>query len=243
MPRTARLIIGLAAVVILSAEVRAQSTYRCWNFNAGGRGGMCRTSPPIIFNADGSYQESSARGTYSVSGDRVTMSASTIRGPGLISGNNIVFQYSYQGLDYTVTYLLQSGPVLTAAAGSGTLRSARRVASAPTASKVTVDLTLRFPPRDGSIGWIATVILIPEGQLPQRPNRYNEQDAIVHRATHTVSARFDPPLNAVETGRVYDIWIDTGMEKRRVGKVDLTGVTRDMAVTVDAKTAERLSPR
>jgi hypothetical protein len=235
------LIVAAALPVVMAAlpsAAQAQSVYRCWQMNAGGAGGYCRTSPPIVFNSDGTYQESSRRGRYSVTGDRVTMSGSTVRGPGRIAGNNIVFHYNYQNLDYTVTYLLQSGSPLSAGrssdgGGGGTTTSRND------GNRITVGLTIRFPRSDGSLGWMSTVILTPEGQPPARPTKFLQQDAIADRKTWSVHARFDPPLNAVPAGRVYDVWVDTGMEKRRIGKIDLSSVTSDVDLTIDAHTVER----
>lgn len=217
---------------------RAQSVYRCWQMNAGGVGGYCRTSPPIVFNSDGTYRESSRGGRYTVSGDRVTMSGSTVRGPGRIAGNNIVFKYNYQNLEYTVTYLLMSGSPLSAGSasdgGNGGVTTSRNEDN-----RITVGLTIRFPRSDGSLGWMSTVILTPEGQPPARPTKFLQQDAIADRKSWSVLARFDPPHNAVPTGRAYDVWVDTGMEKRRIGKIDLRGVTSDVDLTIDAHTMER----
>lgn len=83
-------------------------TYRCWSYNVSGGAGSCRLSPPMILNPDGTYQMSSERGTYTVKGDTIILSESKIRGPGkLQNGNQIVFEYSYKGLNHTVTYLCQ----------------------------------------------------------------------------------------------------------------------------------------
>ena len=157
-----------------------------------------------------------------------------------------MFDYTYQRLRYTVTYLLERGvPVAELRGGSGADKhpSWERDNTVRANRRVTVDLTLRFPRSDGSVGWIATVILIPEGQLPQRPAKYLEQDAILDRSTWSVLARFDPPLNSVPTGAIYDVWINTGTEKRRIGKVDLQNVSGDISIAIDAKTQERLSGR
>ena len=78
--------------------------YRCWMMNVGGRGGRC-TSPPIILRPNGTYEMSKEQGTYTVKGDRLTLSESKIRGAGRLEGNRIVFQYKHGGLDTTVTYL------------------------------------------------------------------------------------------------------------------------------------------
>ncbi len=88
--------------------VPLSGTYRCWSFNVGGAGKSC-TSPPIVFNANGSYSMSSERGTYMVNGNTVVLSESKIRGPGTLleDKRQIRFEYSYNGLAQTITYLKQ----------------------------------------------------------------------------------------------------------------------------------------
>lgn len=90
-----------------SAGARLAGRYDCWMQNVGGSGGHCATgTPPIILNADGTYSMSREKGTYTVKGDTVVLSESKLRGPGhLRDGNKIVFEYDYQGLHHTVTYL------------------------------------------------------------------------------------------------------------------------------------------
>ena len=113
------------------ALASAAGTYRCWMFNVGGAGGRCRTSPPIVLRADGSYEESSARGTWTVRGDQVVLSASTVRGPGrLEGGNRIVFEYVYKGQPHRVTYLRQEG----SGADEPAVVPARTVAAPPEAA-------------------------------------------------------------------------------------------------------------
>lgn len=220
--------------------VAAQSVYRCWNFNAGGQAGYCRTSSPLVFNTDGTYQESSTRGRYTVSGNTLTMSRSTVRGPGRLSGNTLTFHYTYQNLPYTVTYLLQSGSPLSAGVrGGGDKSQLRTDPELASEGKVAVNLTIHFPRSDGSLGWMSLVILTPEGQPPARPAKIITTEAIIDRPTWSVRAQFDPPRTAVPVGAVYDVWVDTSMEKRRIGKLDLRGVRGDTDVSIDAHTIER----
>ncbi len=83
-------------------------TYRCWSFNMNGAGGRC-TSAPIVFSLSGTYSTSSEHGTYTVNGSSVFMSASKIRGTGALSadGAELMFNYTYNGNPYTITYLKQ----------------------------------------------------------------------------------------------------------------------------------------
>lgn len=82
-------------------------SYRCWQFNVDGYGGSCRTLSPIVLAGDGTYTISSTTGTYNVSADTITLSASDYWGPGTIQedGLQIYFNYSYNGKQYEVTYL------------------------------------------------------------------------------------------------------------------------------------------
>lgn len=83
-------------------------TYRCRSYNVGGAGGRPPVgTPPLVLNADGSYSISSEHGTYTVEGDTLVLSQSKIRGPGKLSGNQVVFEYDYKGLHHVVTYLKQ----------------------------------------------------------------------------------------------------------------------------------------
>lgn len=104
---TSLVIAGLLPVAVAASGLPA-GTYRCWSYNVSGGAGSCRLARPLVINADGTYQESSTRGTYKVSGDRVVFSESKIRGTGKISdGNKISFEYDYSGKHHAVTYLCQ----------------------------------------------------------------------------------------------------------------------------------------
>ena len=102
------LLCALALPSSAAPDAKLAGRYRCWSFNVGGRGGRC-TSPPIILNEDGTYSMSSEKGTWKVKGDQVILSASKIRGPGKLNkeGNQIVFEYTTNGLRQTVAYLRQ----------------------------------------------------------------------------------------------------------------------------------------
>ena len=81
--------------------------YRCWSFNISGGAGSCRMSAPIAIHADGTYDESSTHGKWRVKGNRITLSKLKMRGPGVVAGNKIVFEYDFRGMHHTVTYLCQ----------------------------------------------------------------------------------------------------------------------------------------
>lgn len=84
-------------------------TYRCWSFNANGRGGKC-TNPPLVLKKNGSYAISSERGIYTIKDDTVALSKSKFRGAGKIleGGMQIQFSYTYKGVEQTMTFLRQT---------------------------------------------------------------------------------------------------------------------------------------
>ncbi|HXD40111.1 MAG TPA: hypothetical protein VN649_06085 [Ramlibacter sp.] len=100
----------LAAVPAVAAPAQAKvqpGVYRCLSFNIAGGAGSCRLSTPIIINANGTYEESASSGTWRVKGNRIVFSDMKMRGPGLITGNKIVFEYDFRDMHHTVTYLCQ----------------------------------------------------------------------------------------------------------------------------------------
>lgn len=205
---------GLSPPDLLAQGSSVAGTYRCRSFNVGGAGRRC-TSPPLVLHPDGTYQMSSERGTYTVEGDQVILSESKIRGPGrLQGGNEIVFEYEYRGLRHTVAYMRQEGAAIPPPASTG--RPERP-------ARVPVEVTLRFSPSDGSVGWINSASLIPEGGAAG-PEALARTDGKT-----TVEASF----RSVETGRVYTLFVSSGFERRPVGKVDLREAAGPVAVTLD----------
>jgi hypothetical protein len=81
--------------------------YRCWSFEISGGAGSCRLSPPITIRADGTYDDMATQGKWRARGNRITFSESRSRGPGLVTGNRIVFDYDFRGMHNTVTYVCQ----------------------------------------------------------------------------------------------------------------------------------------
>ena len=229
-----------APLLLSTSHADAQSVYRCFSASPRVGTGSC-TAPPITFNQDGTYRESSASGRYGISGDEVTL-AGSIRGPGRISadGRFITFQFPYAGRQQTWTYNLMRGQPLGAGTSSAGARTEMEHGNRGVVGRrVSVNLTIRFRTTDGSARWMSLVILTPEGQPPARPAKIITTEALFQKPTWSVRAQFDPPNTAVPTGVIYDVWVDTGMEKRRIGKLDLRNVTGDTDVTIDAKTVER----
>ncbi len=198
----------------LAGAADVAGAYRCWSRNVGGAGGPCRTAPALVLRPDGTYSESSAHGTYLVRGDQLVLSASTVRGAGRLEGNRIVFEYVHNGLHHTVTYLKQAG---VDAAPTAAPPSSGRPAGVP------VEIALRFPPSDGSVGWINSVALVSQGGTTG-PEALGRTDG-----KHTVLASF----RAVEPGHVYTVWVSSGFERRPVGTLDLRATTGAVSSTLD----------
>ena len=99
----------LAALLTTDAAAGVAGTYRCSSYNVDGLGGSCANLASIVLNASGSYQISSETGTYTASGDLVTLTpASATWGTGkLQGGNQLVFDYVFGGRRQVVTYTCQ----------------------------------------------------------------------------------------------------------------------------------------
>jgi hypothetical protein len=164
---------------------------------------------------------SSERGTYTVKGDQIVLSESQIRGPGrLQGGNQIVFEYSYRGQPHTVTYLKQDG----SAPASPAEKESR-----PAMRQVPVEVKIRFSPSDGSVGWINSAALIPQGE------KTGPETLAVTDGKQTVSASF----RSVEAGRVYTLFVSSGLERRPVGTVDLSNASGPLSFTIDVPPPKR----
>jgi hypothetical protein len=212
-----RSFLSFSIVILFASVLRAQSgivgTYRCVSFNVGGRGGRC-TSPPLVLRADRQYQMSGEHGTYSVRSSRIFLSESRIRGAGrLQGGNEIVFEYIYSGLKQTVTYR-------------------REAEAAPPNSRgepgdtafVPVSFTMEFPAADGSVGWINSASLMPEGGAKED----SYETLALTDGKQTVRAYF----KAVATGRFYTLLVGSGFETRVLARIDLRKATEPVKLTV-----------
>lgn len=94
---------------------------------------------------------------------------------------------------------------------------------------VPVELTIRFSPSDGSVGWINGVALMPDG-AKTGPRALGRTDGKL-----TVTASF----RAVETGRVYIVYASSGLERRPVGRIDLRNASDAVALTANAPAPPR----
>ena len=223
-------------------------TYRCWSYNVQGAGRSC-VSPPIALNADGTYSMSSERGTWKVSGDRVLLSESKQRGPGRLreEGRQIVFQFTYNGRQHTMTYLRQGGASPEGTARPAAAADPRAGGSVPTGRPggpggapriVSVDLTIDFPPADGSVGWINTARLVPEGG--------SERDGYETLAVTDGKSRVTAYFREVQAGTDYTIYTGSGTENRPIGTVNLRDATGPVKLTLNApdpsRDRDRLKP-
>ncbi len=163
-PRSMLAPFACVALMLLpgSAAALQFGSYRCSAYNVSGIGGAsCRLTPPIVINPDGSYQESSTQGTYKVSGNRIDFSESTVRGPGMIMGQNqsifhtqIIFEYDYLQRRHTVTYLCEDCNLPDVKHGA----SGTAAAGAP---PVRAEVRLHFARADGFLDWATRAYLIP----------------------------------------------------------------------------------
>lgn len=201
-------------------------SYRCWSYNVSGGSGTCRLAPPIVLAGDGTYTMSSERGIYTVQGDVIVLSESKIRGPGtIVDGNKIRFEYDYNGLRHTVTYLREDGGE----------------ANAPSGEDVVVELTLRYPSQDGSLGYVSTVVLVPKGENIEKAP-YQPTAIAVYDGDKKITASFFKPTNKVRNGRAYDVYTSTGIENRLVGTIDLANSRGTVTKTIDVSLSGSAPP-
>ena len=89
-------------------------SYRCVRTSGAG---SCRSLPPLVLKADGTYSISVERGTYSIEENKISLSESKVRGAGTFNPDYIrlLFKYKYNNQDQEIEYLwedLKSPPVL-----------------------------------------------------------------------------------------------------------------------------------
>lgn len=190
-------------------------TYRCWSFNAGGRGGRC-TNPPLVLKKTGEYEISSERGTFQIQGNQIILSESKFRGAGTISDDKmqIYFQYTYNGLDQSVTYLKDS------------------VQEQIGSSIVNLTLTIAYPEGEDWLGSVSTIEL--EDASGKDKTVYTAL-ALLEDSNH-LKAIFG---KGVYGGKKYNAYVSTGTDRVLAGVVDLTKASGQISKTIQAKS---LSP-
>src|SRR3990167_3217612 len=189
-------------------------TYRCWHYeiNDAPVEASCRTFAPLVLNADGTYNLSSERGTYTLTDDQLILSESKLRGPGTLleNGEQIMFEYTVGDQDQRITYLRDQG--------SGTSSQATDV------NIITVDLSVAFAEDDGRVGWINVMKLVSED------NGLQYETLATADESEVVSARF----YEVQVDSMYTAYASTGTDEFVVGTVDLQNVdTTESVIPID----------
>lgn len=212
------LLLGAVSTPTLADEPTARrwtpkilaGTYRCWNFNVGGGGGVCR-NPPLELRTNGTYVMSKERGSYRIRGEKLTLSKSTFRGMGTISadGMQIRFQYKYRGLDHTVTYLRTTNVDLD---GQGLAMLA---------------LTIRYPKESDWLDWVSAIEL----------EETSGADRTVYTALGNTMDREHLTAyykKGVPSGRMYRVYVSTGTDRVLAGTVNLGDARGEVKRTIDA---------
>jgi hypothetical protein len=212
------LVVG-ASPFVLAATAEIAGTYRCVSQNVGGAGGRC-TSPPLLLNVDRTYQMSSEHGSYRIAGNRLYLSESRLRGTGLISGNDLIFEYSYHGLMQTVTYRRQPQ-----SNDSSTSQNQSQNGSA--AASVPVLLKIDFDRPDGWIGWVNTAKLVPLGP--------DSGDTLMGIAVATSRQSLRVSFRAVPTGRRYEVQLGSGTANYAVATLDLRRTQQPAELAISTK--------
>lgn len=221
---------AMLAILLLPTAASALQfgSYRCWSYNVSGGGGSCRLAPPIMIRADGTYQESSTSGTYRIDGNRIYLSRSTVRGPGVIAGENqITFDYDYRGWHHTVTYLCQDCGAESAPAKSKTAAG----------TTVWVAVRLSFDRSDGYLDWANSAHLVPAAQAAQfaassasTPPSGSSTGSAYAEDRQTVVANF----RRAEGGQDYVVFLDSGRQRIPVASIHVPATPAEQTLNVKA---------
>ncbi|MBM4197770.1 MAG: hypothetical protein FJ197_11890 [Gammaproteobacteria bacterium] len=212
-------------------------TYRCMSYNVSGGGGSCANSPRLVLNADGTYQYSSTKGTWTIDNGRLLLSASQVWGPGAIVGRDSVrFEYDLRGWHHVVTWVCQGctgapvSPGITEP-GAGTAPPSGR----GNAAMVGVTLDLRFTQ---SIGGVSGFTIVPaEAARAYRHNDPIPSGAVTGLAYETgdTSVRLATNRsNTLTVGRQYVVFLSWPRETIPVAILDLPVESEDYAGTLNA---------
>jgi hypothetical protein len=212
------LVVG-AAPFVLAATSEIAGTYRCVSQNVGGAGGRS-TSPPLILNVDGTYQMSSEHGSYRIAGNRLYLSESRLRGAGLVSGNDVIFEYSYRGLMRTVTYRREPQ-------SNDSSTSQNQSQNGNAAASVPVQLRIDFDRPDGWIGWVNTAKLVPLGP--------DSGDTLMGVAVATSRQSLRVSFRAVPTGRRYEVQLGSGTANYAVARLDIRRTQQPVELAISTK--------
>jgi hypothetical protein len=219
----------LAAHGVQAAGVAA-GTYRCASYNVSGRGGSCRTFQPLILRADGTYQYSSTRGSWSVPDGRLQLSESRLWGSGeILGGDTLRFEYDYKGWRHTVTWVCAECGQQSAVRAPSTAR-----ASSAGGRSVGVTLTLEFAER---IGGVSGFVIVPADAARRYTHNAPLPEGAVQGVAWETSATaigLATGRNKLPTGRKYAVFLSWPRESIPVAVLDLPRVSTDYATTLRA---------
>lgn len=226
---TSHALVTLLLAWPVAAAALQPGSYRCWSSNVSGAGGGCALAPPIEIRADGTYRESSASGTWHAKGDRLHLSASTVRGPGVISGNRITFEYKYRDWHHTVTYLCRDCSAAPAAESK----------QQPTLARTTVWAAVRlaFDQGDGYLGWINSAYLVPV----EAASEFAQADSAALPVGGSMGSAYQDGKLAVVAnfrqaggGRDYVVFVDSGRQRMPVARVSVPASPAEQTLSVPA---------
>ena len=206
----------------------AAGSYRCSSYNVSGGGGSCRNMPPLVLNADGTYQYSSTRGRWSVQDDKVRLSESSLWGAGDVVGRETIrFAYDYRGWQHVVTWTCPG------CARDDAPPAARD--TAPATSFAGVSLVLEF---GQAIGGVSTFTIVPaEAAAGYRHNAPLPRGAVQGLARETGRSTVAIETNRnnqLRTGARYVVFLSWPRETLPVAILDLPATSGDYSGSLPA---------
>ena len=209
-----------------SQAVVSPGSYRCSAFNASGGGGSCRTMPPLVINANGTYQYSSTRGRWTAHADTIVLSESKVWGPGTILGSGAIrFQYDYRGWHYVVTWTCQecANPASSAPAGAKNARAAAG-GGPPTGLALTLDFGKDI---SGFNGFTIVPAELAKGYIHDGPLPQGAVQGLAWNTSRTVVTLQTSRMNKVVSGRQYVVFLEWPREAVAVAVLDVPATSGD----------------
>ena len=229
--RAISLAVVLGALLLLPRSAPAQpgdaalalGTYRCSSYNVSGGGGSCRTMPALVLRPDGTYTYSSTRGGWSIRGDRLVLSESSLWGPGTILGRDTVrFEYDYRDRHHVVTWICQGCAAAPASAGGA-------------GAAVGVSLTLEF---GRSVGGVSGFVIVPaaaaRAYTHNAPLPEGAVQGLAWETSRTAVALATGRNNRIVSGRRYIVFLAWPRETVPVAVLDLPPGGGDYTATLPA---------
>ncbi len=222
--------------------------YRCASYNVSGSGGgNCRLMPPLVLKKDGTYAMSSEKGTFAVTRKgKLSLSASKLRGEGVISRDKLTFTftYSYRGWKHTLSYRKELGARANVAPVSPVVPGTQeaKTTAQPERLEIPVQLVLQYPAKDSGLGGITTIELVPEGSDVKMAS-YKPTTIAVYDGDRTIVGSFYKATNMPLNGTVYKVYANTGFAQTEVGALDLTKTTTEIKAVIMVNIAAGDAPR